>query len=127
MAAAPRRPGGMKVGGGGGGGGGRGGREREAALLLVLIAAACGFVVVLLNLPDGRALPGAGGVPGAPLSLVESTTCSFPFILLRRPPALMNFAIPLGIWCSDSDSDSDSGVLLNLAACFFFCAVPAAN
>lgn len=61
MAAALRRPGGMRVGGGGGGGGG-GGREREAALLLVLIAVACGFVVVLLNLPDGRALP--GGVPG---------------------------------------------------------------
>uniref|UniRef100_A0A0E0MGS2 Hexosyltransferase n=1 Tax=Oryza punctata TaxID=4537 RepID=A0A0E0MGS2_ORYPU len=49
----------MRVGGGGGGGGG--GREREVALLLVLIAAACGFVVVLLNLPDGRALPGAVG------------------------------------------------------------------
>uniref|UniRef100_J3N9C4 Hexosyltransferase n=1 Tax=Oryza brachyantha TaxID=4533 RepID=J3N9C4_ORYBR len=43
----------MRAGGGGG---------REAALLLVLIAACCGFLLVLLNLPDGRSLP---GVPGA--------------------------------------------------------------
>ncbi|KAL5204978.1 hypothetical protein ABZP36_009849 [Zizania latifolia] len=41
-----------------------GGGGREAALLMLLIAAACGFVFVLLNLPDGRSLPGGPGVRG---------------------------------------------------------------
>uniref|UniRef100_A0A0D9XTR5 Hexosyltransferase n=1 Tax=Leersia perrieri TaxID=77586 RepID=A0A0D9XTR5_9ORYZ len=60
----------MRVGGGGGGGGGGG---REAALLLVLIAAGCGFVVVLLNLPDGhRAIPGVPGAAGG--EFTEGTT-----------------------------------------------------